>query len=137
MPTHAAQYTHIRQEPAAPRPPAAETVVPMTAGTYAKGTVLGLVTATGKYAAYNNANSDGTEVARCILQYACIVDANGNVALGAVSSGDEQGAKLPAAPVWIAGPFRTAELTGLDAAGVADLGRLVLGTVADGLIHVN
>ena len=31
------------------------------------GTVLGKITSSGKYAAYNNSNSDGTEVAKGIL----------------------------------------------------------------------
>jgi len=36
-------------------------------GDLKKGTLLGIITASGKYAPYNNANSDGTETAVCIL----------------------------------------------------------------------
>ena len=36
-------------------------------GQLVKGTVLGKVTASGKYAPYSNANSDGTETAKLIL----------------------------------------------------------------------
>jgi copper homeostasis protein CutC len=41
------------------------------AGILAPGTVLGKITASGKYSAYNNANSDGTEVAAAVL-YAAV-----------------------------------------------------------------
>ncbi len=43
-----------------------------------KGLVLGKITATGKYAQYNNSASDGTEVARGVLDFDVnMLDGNG------------------------------------------------------------
>jgi hypothetical protein len=100
--------------------------------TIVKGTVIGQITATGLGAAYNNANADGSEVAKGIAAYDFTTDGSGVVTLG----GGEQGEKQQTAPVFMSGYFRTSELTGLDAAGVADLGKLVSGTVADGVLCV-
>lgn len=100
--------------------------------TIVKGTVVGQITATQLWAAYNNANADGSEVAKGIAAYDFTTDAGGVVTLG----GGEQGERQQTAPVFMSGYFRTSELTGLDAAGVADLGKLVSGTVADGVLCV-
>ena len=80
-------------------------VVASGEGVLAAGTVLGKVTASGKYAAYDNVASDGTQAAVCILYDE--VDA---------TSADATGV----------GIFRHAEvkeveLTGIDAAGKTDL----------------
>jgi len=73
-------------------------------GVLEAGTVLGKVTASGKYAAYDNAASDGTQTAVAIL--ADKVDA---------TSSDQL------APAYIHGVFKESALVGLDAAGKADL----------------
>ncbi len=44
-------------------------VVAAGAGVLAKNTVLGKITEGGKYAAYDDLNNDGTEVAKLILKY--------------------------------------------------------------------
>jgi hypothetical protein len=101
-------------------------------GTYAAGTVLGKVTATpGQLKAYADANSDGSGVAAGILRDACVV------ASGVITVRDEHGGGVvQSVPVYYGGVFKTSELTGLDAAAVADLGgKLISGTVADGLIE--
>lgn len=46
--------------------------------TYEAGLVIGLVTASGKFAAYNNSASDGTEVARGVLLEKVVTDEFGN-----------------------------------------------------------
>jgi hypothetical protein len=69
------------------------------------GTVLGKITASGKYKAYNNGASDGSEVAAGILYAAC--DA---------SDGD----KAAVAIVRLA-EVASARLTGLDANATTDL----------------
>lgn len=69
------------------------------------GTVLGKVTASGKYKPYSNAASDGSEVAAGIL-YQHIEATTGDVKAVAFTSDCEVNRK---------------ELTGLDAAGEADL----------------
>jgi hypothetical protein len=107
--------------------------VKLATGTYAQGTILGEVTATpGIYKAYNNANSDGSEVARLILSYGCTVDGSGNIALA-----NEHGQTRTSVPALMGGTFKTSDLTGLDANGLADLGgRVVKGTVASGIVHI-
>lgn len=69
-----------------------------------KGQVLGIVTATGKYAKYDDLAADGTEVAVAIL--ADKVDA---------TSSDQL------CNAYVRGYFVTAKLTGMDANGLADL----------------
>lgn len=67
-------------------------------GAVVRGTLLGKVTATGKYKPYNNANSDGSETARLVL--AETVDAtSADVKTTAYASGE----------------FNEAALVGLDA----------------------
>lgn len=80
-------------------------VVVQTGAAIVSGTVLGKVTATGKYKPYSNAASDGTEVAVGIL-YNHLFAASGDIkAVGFVRDCEVvRGA-----------------LTGLDAAGEADL----------------
>lgn len=99
--------------------------------TFAKGTVLGEVTASpGTYGPYASGNSDGTEVPRLILQYACSTDASKNVTLFS----SEFGVTRKEAPAYRGGAFKTAELTGLDANAVTKLaGKLVEGTVSAGI----
>ncbi len=68
------------------------------------GTVLGKITASGKYAPYDDTADDGTEDAVCILAQ----DAN-------VSTGDRY------VTAYMMGEFREGALTGIDANGKADL----------------
>ena len=75
-------------------------VIESGAGSLVRGTVLGRVTASGKYKAYNASATDGTEVPRGIL--AQDVDA---------SSADVN------ASMYVHGEFNEDELTGLDDAG--------------------
>lgn len=100
--------------------------------TLAAGTVVGRKASDNKFYAYNNANADGTEVARGILQYPIVTDASGNAYIGATAAVGEHGQTELTAPIYISGAFNVADLTGLDAAGLADLGRLIFGDdVAD------
>lgn len=102
--------------------------------TYAKGTVLGEVTATpGTYRTYASGNVDGSQVAKAILKYACVTDASGNITLAG-----EFGQTQRSAPVYIGGGahFKTADLVGLDAGAVTNLGAsLVEGTVSTGILR--
>ena len=79
--------------------------VAVTGTAIASGTVMGKVTATGKYKPYNNGASDGTEVAAGIL-YQAIPAQNGDV---------------KAVIFNVDCVVNRKELTGLDAAGEADL----------------
>lgn len=105
--------------------------------TYPAGQVLGEVTATpGIFKKYIDANVDGSGVAKGILQYPCVVDSAGLIWLGAVSGLSDSGLSFgKAAPMWRAGVFKCADLTGLDAAGITDMGaRLLTGDVSTGLV---
>lgn len=75
------------------------------AGAMVPGTVLGKITASGKYVAYNNANVDGSEVAAGVL-YAAAPDLAVDQEAVAVARDAEVNEAL---------------LTGIDAAGKADL----------------
>lgn len=99
--------------------------------TLAKGTLLGKITATGKYAAYNDALATGVEVARpLVTQYAVTTDANGKV-----TNLNTFGVLEDSAPVYTGGYFRTEDLTGFDAAGVTDIKAVIIqGDLTTGLI---
>ncbi len=83
-----------------------EAVTIVSGQNLAAGTVLGKITASGKYAAYNDGAADGTETAAGILFDN--VDASG---------GDVAGAVMIARLAEVNGD----ELTGNDANGTADL----------------
>ena len=78
-------------------------------GELAKGTVLGKISASGKYAAYDDDASDGTQAAKLILAEA--VDA---------TSADVK------AMAWRTGCFKESKLTGIDDNGIADLDALCI-----------
>jgi hypothetical protein len=132
MPLVTKTYTGVKLEPyMRPDDAVTESVAFGNSLTIAKGTVLGIVTTGGKWGAYVDANSDGTQTAKGIAMYDFTTDGSGNVTIGG-----DSGATYKSAPVYVGGYFRTTELTGLDAAGVTDLGRLIEGTVADGVLYV-
>jgi hypothetical protein len=82
-----------------------QVVISSTAAAMVAGTLVGRITATGEYAAYNDAASDGTEVARGIL-YTNVADSTA-----------DQKAVIIARDAEVIG----SELTGSNANGVADL----------------
>lgn len=76
------------------------------------GQVLGKITASGLLAAYNDANSDGTQTAVGILAVACNASSTGTNSNTEVAYYEgKEGVKMI-----------TASLTGLDANGRTDLG---------------
>lgn len=107
-------------------------------GLLAKGQLVGRVTASGLYAAYNNGAATGVETAVGALVYDINVGADGKVTYTTTSGqvGDLNGVTHEAAPIYTAGTFRTTDLVGLDAAAVTDLGRIVAGTLADGILRM-
>jgi hypothetical protein len=87
----------------------------------------------GTYAPYVDGASNGTQVARVILAYSCVADE-----VGAITLVGEHGQTHLNAPVYVGGGaiFRTQDLTGLDAAGVADMGAVVIhGDLTTGLLR--
>jgi hypothetical protein len=80
-------------------------------GVIAAGTVLGRKTSDKKYYAYNNANANGTEVARGVLRRA--------VDTGAAGADDQQG------NIVVSGILKNNLVVGADAAALTDLGATV------------
>jgi hypothetical protein len=85
-------------------PTVTKAITVVSGQTLVAGTVLGRITASGKYAAYSDVAVDGTETAVAILGAAC--DA---------SAADEK------SWAYVHGEFKEAALTGIDAAGILDL----------------
>jgi hypothetical protein len=106
----------------------------------AKGTVMAIQTSTGKWLPYDDdGTDDGRRVARGILPYDVIVDENSKVTYSTTTGqavGEFSQPGVQNVPMYIAGYFNTADLTGLDANGAADLGRLVVGDSTTGLLAV-
>lgn len=107
--------------------------VPLKASTtFVKGTVIGEKTSDGKYAAYASGASDGTQIPKGIVAYNCTTDASGNITIEG-----EFGQTRKLCPMWIAGVFNTAELTGLDANAVTVLAaNLIQGDTTTGQIRL-
>lgn len=91
----------------------------------------------GALKAYNSSNSDGSETAIGLLQYDLVTDQQGTAYLGSSFVGGVSQYSELAAQVFIRGYFYTNQLTGLDSTAVSALGRLVNGTVSDGVLEVN
>ena len=90
-------------------------VVTVTTAGVAAGTV---------FAVYNAGNSDGSQVARCILAEDFVTDARAR-RVANIPAGHEA---MDSAPVYTGGPFFCADLIGLDAAAVTALGRIANAT---------
>jgi hypothetical protein len=121
------------------QPAATTTATGLTggAGTAVVSTLTGGVAGTrGLFRAYASGNSDGSQVAKGILRYACATDAAGNITLGAVAGGDEHGHTSRYTDMWVGGTFDTSDLVGLDATAIGHLGRLLDGTVEKGRLAV-
>lgn len=88
-----------------------------TAIAYKAASVLALVTASSKYAYYDNAGADGTEAARVILLEACTVPATGDLkAVVIIRNAEVQGSELEYDPALSGGT-----LTAAKAAAAVDL----------------
>lgn len=88
----------------------------------------------GTFGAYASGNADGTQVARCILQYQCATDSSGRITFGPLAIEGYNGEVFPDAPAFVGGFFDTKELVGLDQAAVDAMGFLKSGTIADGVL---
>lgn len=103
--------------------------------TYARGTVLGEVTATpGLYKPYATGNVDGSQTPKGLLKYGCSTDASGNITILG-----EWGTTHKTAPMIAPGSgiYKTSLLVGMDAGAVTKLGAsLVQGDLTSGLLKV-
>ncbi|MBB6053266.1 head decoration protein [Armatimonas rosea] len=92
--------------------------------TFAKGTIIGQITAAGatqgQFKPYASGNTDGSQVAVGIVTYDFVTDANGNVILGPAGSAADLGrGNNPTAEFYYKGAFYQTELTGLDATAIS------------------
>jgi hypothetical protein len=84
----------------------------------------------GQMAPYLAGASDGTQVLRALLKQTCTVDVTGMVRYGPSNSRDT--GRSFTADAYVKGFFRTADITGLDAAGITSAGgRIVWGDPAN------
>ena len=78
----------------------------------------------GQWGKYDPTASDGMEKMRAFLKNACTVDINGMIHYGPSNARDS--GRAYTADVYIKGYFRTADITGIDAAGIADIGARII-----------
>lgn len=92
----------------------------------------------GLWCAYDDdGTDDGRRVARAITVYSFRTDAMGRVLFGAANTvASNENPYRKTAPAWFKGRFSCADLTGLDANGAADLGRIESGTFSAGVIAI-
>lgn len=136
MPTSALNtYTDNKLSPSRHPELALEERFQMTPSTtFAKGQAVAIVTATGKLGIYADAGTGGLGVMKGLCPYACVSDGSGQIT---IQGGNMLGVTEDTIPIFIAGYFFTADLTGVDAAGVADLGgHLVWGDYTTGEIRL-
>lgn len=91
--------------------------------------------ATGRFNAYNSANTDGTQLPKMILQKTLTTDNFGNVTFAdtAGTSPEWGGKGRPTATAWYWGVFQTQMLIGLDAnasSGANAFGRFIKGNLS-------
>jgi len=101
----------------------------------ARGTVLGIITASGLYKAYASGSADGSQIPKALCIYDIQVDASGNVTYSGTAGqvGNEFGIQQANAPVRIRGTALIADLVGLDATALTNQPAWILqGTLSGG-----
>ena len=102
--------------------------------TLAAGTLVGEQTANpGQVIAYLTGAVDGSQNPIGVLQYDVVTDGSGNHTWGGSSFGET----FKSAPVYVSGYFKTTDLVGLDAGAVTKFGRMVHGSISDGVIAIH
>jgi hypothetical protein len=104
-------------------------------GTVAAATTTAGI-ANGAAAAYDDSLSNGLQIAKAILPVDIATDPAGIITYGSVAQGGQFGKTQSTLACAVRGIFKTTDLVGLDANGVADLGRLLSGTAADGVLSI-
>lgn len=98
--------------------------------TITKGQALAILAATGKLGIYADAGAGGLGVFRGLAPYGAVADASGNIT---IQGGNVEGTTEDTIPLWISGYFFSADVTGVDAAALADVGgHLVWGDLTTG-----
>ncbi len=87
--------------------------------------------------AYTIPNGAGSQTAKRLLPFACSVDNAGYVTRSSGTAGGVWGEKQVSVPAYYAGDFNCADLVGLDAKAVSDLGGVIsVGTVSAGVLSI-
>ena len=141
-------YSNQKLEPYYLSTPPAEMNVKLPASvSYARGTVLGELTASpGTFSAYASGNTDGSQFPKAILTFDTTTDATGNAIIAAVAPFGIV-APTPSAPAYFRGVFRSEDLRGaagtgtgpgsLDAGAIAGpYMRIVSGTITAGVVEL-
>ncbi len=90
----------------------------------------------GKWAAYNSGNSDGTQTAKAILAIDASTDAAGHITLGPKSGGGQWGETQASVPAFFRVLFSAGERTGFVSGGANAIGRILAGSLSDGLLKL-
>lgn len=95
----------------------------------------------GTMVPYVTGGANGSGTAKMLNKYKLSTDAGGNITFGETASGEEFGQTRQTAVAYIAGTFMTEDLPQagqgvLDATGAAQLGRIVRGGLAVGLLRI-
>ncbi len=123
-------YTNDKLEPAEDaRSKVTRAIKLIPSVSYAKGTILGMVTSSGLYKAYASGASDGSQNPKGALNYQVTTDSGSNHFFGAAAASDI-GVGEPSAEMVVAGTYKVADLPGCDDNAISKLGRLVAGVNA-------
>lgn len=91
---------------------------------------------TGEFAEVDLTATDGTQLPKGLLMLDCATDASGNITYGGAATGDEHGGERLSAPIFTRGRFASEEVSGLTTEKLALFGRLVKGTIGNGVIEI-
>ncbi len=111
-------------------------------GSYLVATAsAGIAGSNGTFKAISASSTDGSAVARGILEFDCATDSSGNITLGGAATGGEKQQTSASIPVLVAGTFRCEDLvqsgTGaLTELAASQLGKVIQGTVTNGLLRL-
>lgn len=96
-------------------------------------TTVGSSGTPGTFAACVYTNTDGSQVPKAVLQFACATDSSGNITFGGSPSGGEFGQTDLIAPAYFSGTFYTTDLVGMTEQLLSQLGgHYVSGSIANG-----
>lgn len=138
MATLIATLTPVKLEPYMD-PKSARTIAGqfVASQTIPRGTILGQVTASSKWTAYNDALTNGTEKAKGIAVYDMVIDSSGNVIYGpSGATVDLVRGSQPTGEIYWKGNFLQSQLAGLDAAAIVDFGSRTPGVGATASITI-
>lgn len=107
------------------------------AGTAVITTATAGVAGTGVFKKQVSSATDGSQVSRAVLKYTCTTDSAGKITLGQQSTGGMFGEKHDSAPAWFRGDFSIADLVDPTDANLAQLGKIISGSIpAGGIVRI-